>query len=336
MSNKDAHIDDELIARYLSGEAAEEEQLQVKSWVKLSEANRRHFERLRVLWERTGRIASHEEADVDVDRAWKRFQATARKRSVSDKKGAETRSLFGYWARIAAVLVVGLSIWFIVRNIPGDVAEMQVLATSEAVETDSLPDGSIVTVNRGGRVTYPETFSGDRRVVTLQGEAFFQVAANPDKPFVVQANTAEVTVLGTSFYVQAYDSAGMVDIGVEEGKVSVTSKGVLAVLQAGERVIINTRSGELTAKKAYDPNVLFWKSETLTFRDVPLQEVFDVLESAYGVDIEVRDQDIIRCRLSARFDKAPVEQVLQIIGTNFGIATEKQGDVFIVSGNGCE
>ncbi|ELR72720.1 hypothetical protein C900_01099 [Fulvivirga imtechensis AK7] len=336
MVNRNTNIDDELIAKYLAGETNEEESLEIQRWLNGSSENQRYFDRLKNLWEKTGWVAPHQEADVDVDSGWSRFQEKLGDRRGKSEGGTKIRPLFAYLARVAAILVLAVLVYFIYHTFSKDIMVEQVLMASAEIKTDTLPDGSLISLNKNSILTYSGSFNTDQRSVQLKGEAFFNVIPDKKKPFVVKINNTTITVLGTSFYVEAYDSLGFIEVGVEEGRVSVASMGNEVVLSAGERVSVNKRSGGVTAVQAYDPNSIYWKSETLIFRDDSLEEVFATLEEIYQIRIEVSNAKILNCRLTGKFYQEPVDRMFEIIDANFGLTSERAGDRFIISGDGCE
>lgn len=332
------NIDDELIAKYLANEATAEERQEVEAWLQISQVNQHHFSQIRKLWEQTEGMTSHEEANVDIDRAWNHFKskATAKDPGYQDSGRALKKNFLPWLVRMAAVLVVGFAIYLIYQNSVTMLVEETVLTASDEAKAKTLPDGSLIAINAKSKVVYPENFSGDVRAVSLEGEAFFEVKSNPDKPFLVKAKGATITVLGTSFYVKAYDSLNTIEVGVEEGTVKVATDRANAVLTAGERISIDMASGQIADVKAYNPNHIFWKSQTLIFQNEPLADVFKTLEKVYNITIEVRNPQILNCKLSGKFYRESADQIIEIIDVNFNITSKREADRFIIYGNGCD
>ncbi len=339
MNKDNAHIDYELITRYLAGDSDANEQDAVRSWLDNSAENRRSFRQLERLWQESGRIVPHEEANVDVDLAWSRFQERVKCNGNSTKpmmQSPETpvRKLMYYATRIAAVLVLGVAGYAAFNQYSTSTVEF---AAAEETLVNKLSDGSVVSLNARSALSHPRKFKGDRRQVSLQGEAFFEVEPDEVKPFVVKVEGASITVLGTSFYVKAYDSLNVVEVGVEEGRVKLSSdiSGGEVLLSAGESISIDKTTGEILPQKKFNPNKLFWKSKTLIFSNEPLAEVFAMLEQLYGVDIEVENGEILNCRLSAKFRKENIETILEVISASFDLKTSEQQEHFVITGGGC-
>lgn len=338
MENDRTNINDELLASYMAGEANADDMDVVEQWIGKSEANRRYFEKLKVLWENTGRVAPHQEANVDVDMAWNKFKQRA-DHQITDQpvSKAKGRHLYFYLSRMAAILVVGFVVYLVYQSLKKSPDANQVVLTAQMVtKSDTLPDGSQVSLNINSRVTFNENFSETERLISLQGEAFFDVVKNDKKPFVIKTNGTTVTVLGTSFYVEAYDSLNTVEVGVEEGVVQVESYGELVLLGAGERISIDKGKQKVSEPDTYNPNDIYWKSETLIFKNEPLAGVFATLEKVYKININVENPRILNCRLTGKFYKESPAHIFEIIETNFDLTTVEQNAGFTISGDGCE
>ncbi len=155
-----------------------------------------------------------------------------------------------------------------------------------------LPDGSIVWINSASAIEYTTNFAGTERRVKLKGEAYFDVAKNPDKPFVVETNGLTVTALGTAFNVNAFDAQNKLTVGLVEGKVKVhvPSKEEPAFLQPGEYLEFDVRDNTTKKSKHNISQVIGWKDGHLTFDGDNLDEVVNKLERWYGVEIVIENR----------------------------------------------
>lgn len=337
MKNEHVNIDDELLASYLAGEANAGEREVVEQWISQSESNKQYFSKVKTLWENTGTIVSKHEADVDVDLAWGKFKQKANQPTVREAAKPKVRKLSFYLSRIAAILVLGFAVYLIYQSLIKAPANNEVvLAATALTKSDTLPDGSQVSLNSHSIITFNENFSKEKREVVLKGEAYFDVVKNNEKPFVIKTNGTTVTVLGTSFYVEAYDSLSTIEVGVEEGIVQIESYGQVVRLRAGEHISIDKNKQQIGESTAYNPNDIYWKSETLTFQNEPLLEVFATLEKVYEINISVDNPQILKCRLTGKFYKESPTHILEIIEANFGLTSVEQNTGFTISGNGCE
>ncbi|UII24266.1 FecR family protein [Fulvivirga ligni] len=335
MKHEEEHIDYELISKYLAGEADAGEEVQLQAWMDASEQNQKDFADMELLWKHTGRVIPHEKADVDVDAAWSTFKQKAdQKKSVAPK--AKVRPMY-YLARVAAVLIFGAVVYLAYRalNTEVQVVNSELQATTEAVN-DSLPDGSLISLNVNSTLTYPENFTGNQRPVELEGEAFFKVAPDKQKPFIIKAEQLTVTVVGTAFYVNAYDSLGAITVGVEEGIVKVAANGEEFTLTKGQHIEFNKEASDFKAVDHYNANKIFWKTGNLTFQNESLKQVFQAIEEAYHVSVQVENPEILNCKLTAKFQDQPVDSIFDIINTNFNLNSENRQGKFHISGQGCQ
>lgn len=219
MNQNQQVIDEHLLLQYLNGNADEALRASVGAWLEADSGNREHLDRLESLWIETGRISPAPVA-VDIDAAWMKMSArlndaegipvpeTAKESDPLLHTGSKmvrmrhTRHLFRAAAMI--VLLVGLYslYWQFLRPV-----DQVVLTSNGAVLSDTLPDGTEITLNRDSKLVYPEKFDRKKRTVTLTGEAFFKVKHNAAQPFIVDAGPAGIRVLGTSFRVKTRSSS---------------------------------------------------------------------------------------------------------------------------------
>lgn len=214
----------------------------------------------------------------------------------------------------------------------------------------SLPDGSTVLLQPQSRLTFPAHFDGMKRDVFLAGEAFFEVAKNPQKPFFVYAGSLVAKVLGTSFEVSAYQSLGDVKVVVKTGKVSVFAllKETLArqqetnelngiVLTPNEQVTLNSSDLHLTRATIPDPETLELpiQRESFVFKAAPIKEVFDALEKSYGVRILFDEKTMKSCYLTASLSDEPLLKKLNLICKTIGAEYQQTGNEIIISSPGC-
>jgi ferric-dicitrate binding protein FerR (iron transport regulator) len=175
--------------------------------------------------------------------------------------------------------------------------------------------------------------------VEIEGEAFFDVTPNPEKPFIINAGNAQVKVLGTSFNVCAYPETETVEVVVATGKVRVTNKFQEATtginrevyLVPGEKGTLIYKGNILEKTENKNPNYLAWKTHDLIFDEVPLHEVIECLEKVYHVDIQVEESEINDLVLKAHFDKKPIDFVLNVVRLTFNLELSEENEQFTFS-----
>ncbi len=149
----------------------------------------------------------------------------------------------------------------------------------------SLIDGTLVFLNAGSSLTYPTTFSGEERAVTLKGEAYFEVVKNPKMPFKVNvADKQQIEVLGTHFNVMAYADENAVSTTLMEGSVKITAPNKQIVLKPGE-MAVNDPAKKLLIKKADVEEVMAWKNGSFIFNNENITSIMKKIGRWYNIDV---------------------------------------------------
>ena len=186
----------------------------------------------------------------------------------------------------------------------------------------TLSDGSTVVLNAGSRIRYPEKFTGaTRSVALLEGEAFFDIKHNDDKPFIVEASGTYTQVLGTAFNVQAYQHFREVKVTVIRGKVAVKeAKQKPVLVLPDEQITVNTATGHQDKKHINAEESIGWIKGKLFFRNETLMNVALILENSYNVKIEFKDKATREIRFTANFNSTDsLEKILFAISKANGI-----------------
>jgi ferric-dicitrate binding protein FerR (iron transport regulator) len=239
-------------------------------------------------------------------------------------------------AMVVLAIVLGTVVYQYIRDNALSRQINEVIAGANAIKTIELPDGTVVSLNTNTRINYPERFSRDKREVSIQGEAFFEVKPNKHKPFIIHAGNAQIKVLGTSFNVNAYPEAEKVEVIVETGKVQVSNKvATIAktnelILDPGDKGTLICASNDLLKTTNNDPNFLAWKTHNLIFRETSLKEVIANLEKVYKVDIVVSDDKLNNLLLSAQFNNYSVDFILKVIQTTFNLELVQANGQYIL------
>ncbi len=316
------HIDDDLLVKYLLGEATASEQTAVEAWQQADAANLQHYLQLQEVWEANKTLEST--TAVDENAAWQRFQ----QRVKAAQPGSGKR--FGWWrVAAAAVLLAGLiTAGWLVQNREKPVREYT-LQTNSRVSADSLPDGSVITLNRNTRISRKEKFNGPERRVRLEtGEAFFKVAPDKEHPFVIDMQEVQVTVVGTSFNIRREKNTTIVV--VETGVVKVTSGGQTAELRAGEQLTVQNGQPPAAKKPVQDKLYNYYRTREFVCDNTPLWRLVEVLNEAYDAQITIGRKALNDLRLDATFTNESLAQVLEVIRLTFDVQViQKDGQIIL-------
>jgi transmembrane sensor len=190
------HITDDLLVKYLLGEASTEERLLVEEWLAADEAHRKQYEDLKTIWDESKRLAAV--STVDEDAAWARFKN--RMKDGGNEKAVVRKMPALNWIKIAALFILVAGAVLIGYQMFSEEKVEALSVVSKAVPVvDTLPDGSVVTLNKNSSLEYPSRFKGETRTIALKGEAFFDVKPNKEKPFIINVNDVEVKSGGHLF-----------------------------------------------------------------------------------------------------------------------------------------
>ena len=336
--NKDQHSEQEIwMTKFLAGEASPAEERQLKDWIAESQSNEAQFAKMKQVfaWSKKHYLPQqHQHLDIDVDREWQHFASR-----LEQTQGAGKTVMFdisNQWLRVAAAVVLVVVSGFVINYLLTRPADT-IYQTAENAMEFSLPDGSVVTLNRNTKLTYGPQYGATTREVILQGEAFFDVVADGKIPFVVKVEETLVRVVGTSFGVQGYAGRPALEVTVVTGKVNVATKGIDQPLQleAGEKAIYSRNSRELKKHVNKDPNFLSWKTKELIFNAAPLQEVLTAVGFTYGVEITVSTPLADSCRVTVSFSNQSLEAVLKVLQSTLDLTYRTVGKKIEIVEAGC-
>lgn len=324
MSQHNYHISDELLTKYLLGEASEEEGSFVEEWMNRDEANKKHFEELEKIWKESKRLAA--QSTVDENAAWQRFQARV-KNPQQQAPVVKMRST-GWW-RVAALFVIIAGAAYLGYKFlnKGDVKNLQV-ATTTSTLIDTLPDGSIVTLNKNSSLDYPSQFKDSTRTIALKGEAFFNITPNKQKPFIIHVNDLSIRVVGTSFNVKSVN--GTTEVIVETGIVQVIKNNKVMELRPKEGLKISQRDSLVQKEQVKDELYNYYRSKEFVCRNTPLWKLVEVLKEAYGVDIVFADPKLRNYPITTTFSNQSLQTILDVISETFNITVSKEEHTIIL------
>jgi ferric-dicitrate binding protein FerR (iron transport regulator) len=271
-----------LLAKHFSGQATEEETATVNKWIEADKANEADYRLLEKLWQTSN---EQEPITFDTEKALQSVTAQIDAAEPTHKK-ARVFSLQRAVA-VAAMLLITLTIWWIAGN-NNKVNVVQALTNVKEVQ---LQDGSKIYLRKGSVLQYPDRFEGNKRAVTLTGEAFFEITHDTRKPFIIAARKTEVMVVGTSFSVIA--GIDSVEVIVKTGKVAfsyIENKHINTFVTAGERALYSHE--HLTKGINTDENFNAWQSKQLVFKNASLAYVIATISDYYKVQIDCNKIDL--------------------------------------------
>lgn len=192
-----------------------------------------------------------------------------------------------------------------------------------------LSDGSAIWINAGSKLSYPTVFAADKRAVTLDGEAYFEVSHQSDRPFIVHTKDVNVRVLGTSFGISTFGKKTLT--ALERGKVSMETTKKSLVLKPGELGVFSMESG--LAKTMVDTKVYTaWKDHRIFFDNAALQDITDRLSREYDVEFVFENHELKQLHFTIEVDKeASIKGLLEFLRiSNNQIDFEQKGEIIYV------
>lgn len=309
-------MNDDLLVKYLLGEATPEEQQQVQQWEAADAANAKHLQHLHYIWQESKKLEA--KSTIDENAAWERFKQRVAVQPAAPKTiplGRRTN-----WMRIAAALImmVGGSYTAYYYLYSG---RMITLESDGVVLSETLPDGTIVTLNKHASIKYPKNFSGVTREVTLNGEAFFNVTPNKSKPFIIHANEADVQVVGTSFNVKS--STAETEVIVETGVVQVSKKQLGVILKPKEKATVKQSMEQPVKEQTDDELHNYYRTKEFVCNNTPLSRLVPVLNDAYDTNIVIANDKLNDLRLTTTFHNQSLDAIIDVIANTFNISVEK-------------
>lgn len=228
-----------------------------------------------------------------------------------------------------------------IQNYLDPISTKQLTAANGQMVNYTLADGTKVWLNGGSKITYPDRFRGSLREITLEGEAFLDVAHHAGKAFIVHTGGVKTQVLGTSFNVKAYPEDAFVKVDVVTGKVGVMPEANKAhpaqtvFLTPAEEVVINKADHSVLKNSKVDVGVLTeWKDGGLVFKNMALPEVLNALQHRYNIKIKA-DANLAKCTISANFTNVSLQNIMVIISKLVkGKITQGDGE-YRLKGKGC-
>ncbi len=322
------HRINHIIARVLSGESSSEDILSLSQWLSEEDKNREEFCRLKDYW--------------DADVAFKHSVAPAfsadKLLQQLDKQGKRIRRR-RLWTRyipqIAAIALLFIcSTVFYVYYTENHVSTYYTLLTDERKSSRfTLEDGSTVTLNKNSRVSYSNKYGEMMRDVTLEGEAYFEVAKDSGKPFRVELNGASVVVLGTHFNIKAEVGSDDITTTLMEGSIRFESAEQNVVMTPNQQLTFNRTTHKVDVKQVNADLFVAWKFGLLKYKSLPLVEIIKELQRVYKVEIYVDDPELLESTVavSGTFrEEQSLEQVLDVISRSLPVRWHNNDGVYYI------
>ncbi len=329
-----------LLYKKLSKHITRSESERLDAWLAASEENEQIAQSVEMSWKMGSGYNDPVVVDLDEDyeELEKKMDAIA---SPLEKDSTPVRSLpRRNWWSVAASFLILVSIGYLLRNYFRAANEWEQIAVVEKMtEALVLSDGTKVWVSENSTFSRPENFSVKERRVRLQGQAYFEVIPDTNRPFVIQTESGEVKVLGTSFNVRDFSTEREMKVEVLTGRVQLETRdeSQKIYLEANENGILNKKNKTLVKQKATSENFLFWHTGKLSFKEQALGEVLNELEKQFDIKVQLLDASLSSCPFTSSFDQPKVEDLLATIEGVFGMElVERSKNNYQLKGGSCQ
>ena len=332
MQTDDAYI--LLLSKQFTGDILPDESAQLSEWLLQSPEHQHLAAELQQVWEKTGNFNKTFSPDLDTD-----FGQLQARIQMEEKPTAKIVPMGRWLLRAAAMLALLIaSVWAWQHSNAPVASNTTIVATAEN-QPLSLPDGSRVWLRQNASLTFPQHFSEKTRKVSLEGEAYFEVAHNPAQPFqVALPNGDQVQVLGTEFGVGVSPDGSRTEVSVRSGKVRFAPKDKPngAVLTANQSATYDRSTAQLSVQQDITLNNLAWQSGGLEFVSTPLRQVVTDLEHHYKVKITLLNPALQGCLYTSPRTTQPIQKVLANIAIIYQLQViETAQGKFELKGGGC-
>jgi len=330
-----SHQQAETLAKYLSGEMSDAELLVFEMETAVAEKDKINIEKMKKQW---SALKGYTETKVpDTGKAWNKLHTRLNNDSLVPASVAIRSRFLPNLLKVAAVLVILFGIGIVIYTSLNrkTKAEMVQLNTANEANTliKTLTDGSVIYIAQNSSFSFPMEFETESRNVALKGEAFFDIAPNPAKPFIIETEEALIEVLGTAFNVRTQDNKSF-ELCVDRGKVKVTLKkdpSHSTLVIAGEKVT-SFENNLVKAKHELNPSNA-WYRQRMHFKDESLGNIISVLNRNFNTTFAVAEKETGNRKLTVTFNHETVPTMTDLICVTLNLKSQTINGSVVLSEN---
>ncbi|HDR51812.1 MAG TPA: FecR family protein [Mariniphaga anaerophila] len=299
--------------KYFEGRATDNELNNLLDWLQKKE-NRIVFSSYRLDWKKS---LESSQFPGGGEKSWQRLQATLGQKSYNRwQKSRKIQQFYRVAAIFFFVVSLGSMAWFFTHQ-PQTIPETftSVMAENGQISKVELPDGSLVWLNSGSKITYNNYFSTNNRELTLTGEAYFHVQRSETLPMLVTCKGLQVKVLGTRFNINSFNAEHAVEVVLEEGSVELINTTIndnFYRMNPGERVNVNLETNLYSARKVNTIRYTSWREGVVNIYDLSIEDLVRRLEKRYNQKFELTPE-VKKLRYTFTIENEPLEDVLKLM-----------------------
>lgn len=327
-----------LLQKYIKDQCSEQELRMLLHWLKSSGCHIDLDLVIRPLWNAI---------DQNMDRPGQEMENELREEVSSlllaikqnnkpvPNTGVRRKNRLNGFYRIAVMLILAFSVAFGLLEVldrPQSVITYSEKSSAKGEKKSLLlADGTRIILNFETNLRIPSDFNKENRVVELEGEGFFDVAPNPDKPFIIRSGNAQVRVLGTSFDFKSYKEDEFIKLTVSTGKVRInlSDQDLQLSVSPNEHLSINKVDGSMKKETIQENNYIKWIQGSLYFNKEPIREVVKTINRTYNRKV------ILQCKncdykITGTHDNKSIEAVIEAICFTTGLHSRQEGEMIIL------
>lgn len=323
---------DEMIKRYLSGQATKKETVSVEKWL--------DHRKMKDPYSKLS-LGDKEKTRIQI------FKGLSEK--MMELRGSLTKAksnvnAFSFYRAAASILLLAIFFYAFLQFDSSSFATERLTIIHSVTSTDAskkiiLSDSSIVWLRSNSSISYPEKFNGETRNIRLAGEALFEVSRDPEHPFVIQCGGLMAKVLGTSFNIKSTETD--IEVLVLTGEVELSSKGMSyrLIVHPNERVVYNQAENQMEkfgAKEIEKTAKTSGTEYSMCFNATRMEEIIRRIEGKFDVEVSLTDERLGNCTITADFTDQPLDRTLNMISQTLEIEYEINNLHVTLKGEGCD
>lgn len=274
-----------ILYRFFQGNTSIKEEETLRKWIESDPENQAEYEKERRLYDMLLLLSDEESLTTGVKIPFYR------------------KEWLSNISKVAAIIIGMVGSAFLYGSYKTDrlyADSMQTLVVPPGQQINlHLSDGTSVYLNSNSKISYPAVFSKKERLITLEGEAYFEVSHNPTTPFVVETKKGKIEVIGTKFNVEAYPEEDFFETSLMEGAVKVKQGKYAYLLKPDQKITF--REGKMSISPIQDYNAYRWREGLICFQDESFVSIINQFERSYGIKMKIENKKLYDCRYSGKF-----------------------------------
>ncbi len=320
-----------LLRKYVKDQCSEQELRTLLQWLKSSDHHIGFDWVVQPLWDAIDKDMPRpdEEGENELRQEVSSLLSEIRQQKTSDSKVRSKNRLNGFY-RVAAILILALSVTLgalkVLDRPQSVVTYVEKMSAKGETKSLLLADGTKVILNSDTKLIIPSNFNKEERIIELEGEGFFDVTPDPDKPFIIKSGETRVKVLGTSFDFKSYKEDEFIKLTVSTGKVRVNmiDQDLQLAVSPNEHLSISKIDGNVRKESIEENNYIKWIHGSLYFNKEPIREVLKTINRTYNRKV------ILQCencdyRITGTHDNKSIEAVIEAICFTTGLRSKREG-----------